>query len=133
MTLIERIESADGPDRNLFAEAHLALNPEPVGEQAPIQTDNWRAWSNGRYKFGQLLAAGAFLDAALTLVPDSDDRTAVFWQIGNDGAGGNPADFLARVLVCTDLTSREYKAVSATPALAVSAAALKAGGYDADL
>lgn len=114
MTLIERIESADRPDRELLAEAHLALNPEPVGEQGPIQTDNWRAWSNGSYKFGQLLAAGAFLDAALTLVPDPKS-----WSVGQHGdAEAGSSVFLPG--------GSMFHASASTPALALCAAALKA-------
>lgn len=74
-------------------------------------------------RYGPITAS---LDAAMSLMPKSDEQTATFWQVGNDGAGGEPSDYLARVLVCSNLTSREYRSVCATPALALCAAALRA-------
>lgn len=117
MKLSDRIAAAQEPDHALFAEAHLAIFPEPIGEQAPIQTDNWRAWSNRRYKFGQLLRHGAYVDAALTLVPEGWNRS---FTDDPDDLGGCIAELW---------TAKQHAwANAATPALAMTAAALKARG-----
>lgn len=108
MTLIERLEAASGPDRELDEAIWLATK---------CHIEPQRSYT-------------ASIDAALTLVPGSNEHTALFWQLGNDGAGGNPADFLARLLICTNLTSREFRAVAATPALALCIAALRARETD---
>jgi hypothetical protein len=66
------------------------------------------------------------LDAALTLVPDQAADEAVFWRVGNDGEGGNPADFKAEIYVTSLLVGKQFNGTAATPALALAIAALKA-------
>ena len=128
MTLPHRIEQAEGADRALDADIELA-----IGNWSPEHYEAWHRYQQCGESVNPPMCAPvdpqwftASIDAALTLVPSGDDQTAVFWQVGNDGQGGNPADFLARVLVCSGFTSRETKAVATTPALALCAAALRA-------
>lgn len=64
----------------------------------------------------------ASLDAAVTLVPGSDD---VFWRLGHDGEGPDPSVFRAEILVCSANIPGSV-ARSGTSALALCAAALKA-------
>lgn len=99
--LIERLEKATGPDRELDLSIHIALNPE--GDVARITAahprgfnsrdglawelstncvlyENWssnRCWSNGGYP---VPAVTSSIDAAMTLVPQSDDPTW-HWRI----------------------------------------------------
>lgn len=141
MTLIEQLEQAEGPSRELDAEIAAAVRyfPKNVGF----------VWKNdleancpeiGRVTCVTSLGTGgphyesprytASIDAALTLVPGSNEHTALFWQLGDDGAGGNPADFLARLLICTNLTSHQFRAVAATPALALCIVAIRAREAD---
>lgn len=68
----------------------------------------------------------ASLDAAMTLVPASDDTRAVFWRLGNDGEGGNPGDFKAEVLVASTYTAKTFSGLADTAPIALCAAALKA-------
>lgn len=117
--LIERIEGAEEGSRELDAEIARSL-----GRPWDYAAD----WGpRGRDKPVAYAYTGS-LDAAMSLVPEDNDHTAVFWQIGNDGAGGNPADYLCRVLVCSHVASKEYRSTAATPALALCAAALRAIG-----
>lgn len=127
--LIAQLESADGPDRKLLEAAYLMINPEPVGEQAPVQTANWRNWSCGCYNFRSLLSNEAYLDAAFKLVPEG-------WSIGlGDLRGYNPVIWRAHLrdhrpdsLTPAGHAHIWWEGHAATPALALAAAALKARG-----
>ena len=97
--LAQRCEAATGPDRALDAEICQAV-------------------------FGRFIGVAKYtasLDAALTLVPGE-----AFWRVGHDGAGPDPSAFRADVFQ-TPGTGLNV-ARSATPALALCAAALRAGG-----
>jgi hypothetical protein len=76
------------------------------------------------YGFGARFTAS--LDAAMTLVPKSDGNDAYFWTVGHDGEGPDPSDFKARVLHVTPFVHKQSSAVAATPALALTAACLRA-------
>ena len=116
--LARRCEEAEGPSRELDADIALTQGWHE------LPGDNW---CGPRGEIG-VPTYTASIDAAMSLVPSNTEHTVVFWQIGNDGEGANPADYLARILICSNLTSKEYRATAATPALALCSAALRAGG-----
>ena len=113
MTLIDRIASAQPEEqRELFEEGAYLLRPVWFA----VATD----WDDPGYeRFSAMLDAGAYLDAVLLMLPEDRPRWAVTGRnsatVGNkDGAPGP--------LVWVFAT---------TPALALLAAILKAGGHDA--
>jgi len=110
--LIERIEAASAPDREIdLLIMRYAENIGGPAENALPYTES--------------------VDAALTLVPEGE-----FWKIGNDGEGADPSDYAAAV-TCTWWPNgrkasphmRTLRATATTPALALSAAALKSRAY----
>lgn len=111
--LIARIESADGPDRELDCRIWCAIDVicrdfDLFSKVVPY-FDQWQA---PRYT--------ASIDAALTLVPED-----AFWRIGHDGEGADPSLFKAQVLMPM---VGQCVSIAATPALALAAAALKERG-----
>lgn len=114
LSLAERIERAEGPDRETFLEAGRAVMEE---------------WGlDRRALFADFVQSGAWLDAAMALVPDGwgwmaghrefpharayvENRELAF--VGLGGARRNPA-------------RKWFEVTAATPALALAAAALKA-------
>lgn len=132
MTLIERIEAATGPDREIDAEIWLAVVPGTTrketryihgftGKECVIDEtrENFRLVTVPSYT--------ASLDAAMTLVDTLGDAVgATFWRVGNDGEGGDPSLFKAEVLVVTSFASKQHVAVADAGALALCAAALRA-------
>ena len=108
MTLPQRIEAAEGAEQRHM----LELAWQEVHGEFPGGCE-WHSEANQR--FARLLNAGAYLNAALTLVPEGYD-----WSLDNfDGDQGKP-----HAWVCKD--GPFYNATAATPALALCAAALKA-------
>lgn len=140
--LVEKIERASGPDREMDAEIAVAL---AVGARGllhddheylslPDRRDPGPGVTAGHYWFhcrsGMSLRSADFytgsLDAAMTLLPDHE---GVGWRI-TDGAGGPTAE-----VWCFDYdTGKELYSVganpTATPALALLAAILKARSTD---
>ncbi len=70
--LVERIEAAKSDDPELFWEAQRIVNPEPStiwkNEQREVWTPEYAAYIALGHRFGELIDAGAYLDAAMTLV-----------------------------------------------------------------
>lgn len=114
-TLIERLEAADGPDRELMGRAFIALNPTPRDS-----FDALKAHSAKGLRFKKMLDAEAYESAALALVDLSNSTLSL--SIG--------ATNLALVTVMQDDPRTEppcFDGAGATPALAIVIAALKAG------
>ena len=102
--LIERLEKASEPDKKLWMDAYEAIH----GRQNI--TLRW-----GRFLV--LIDVGAWLDAAVMLVPEGR-----LWSVGQRT---NASGFVA-------CTSQSHKScIGTTSALALSIAALKAGLADA--
>jgi hypothetical protein len=114
--LIERVEAADGPDRDIeLAIVKFAYAKRWVG----------LCGYEGRINYGPLLWADRYgahftssLDAALTLVPEGWQRS--IW------IGDSDDQRTALVELCPYDADTEVKVRAATPALALCAAALKA-------
>ena len=102
--MIERLEKADKPDKKLWTAAYEAIH----GKQTISLS-----WG----RFLVLIDAGAWLDAAVMLVPEGR-----LWSVGQRT---NASGFVA-------CTSQSHKScIGTTSALALSIAALKAGLADA--
>lgn len=124
LALADRCEAAIGGDRELdvaISTAVTTFEPRRAGPGWPdenaLVVPAFPGWE-------PLPAYTASLDAAMTLVLEDAHRLR-FWRIGNDGEGGDPSAFKAEILAVTNLTSTTSKAIGATPALALCAAALK--------
>ncbi len=110
--LAERVMALAGPCRENDARITYACCPSmsKLGSvEDYLQTDACK----------KVRAYTSSLDAAMTLVP-----TDGFWRMGNDGEGRDPADYFAEIIAGSLL--QRFRAVAATPALALTAAALRA-------
>jgi len=106
LELAERVEKAERSNEFLDAEIDLIVQPDWGGD-APLYTHS--------------------LDAAMQLVPEDTDDTAWFWTVGHDGDGPDPSEFKARLLGARAFSAQiETVSTGATPALALTAAALRA-------
>lgn len=127
--LVERIEGAKSDDPELFWEAHRIVNPEPPtiwkNDQRDVWTQEYAAYVACGHRFGELIDADAYLDAAMTLVPEGAGLSVQrYWIAAVDGpvwsagisTGGIPSN-PRKVFECYD---------AATAALAVTAASLRA-------
>ena len=106
--LSDRVEALVGPNAAIFEEAFWAVNPN----YADIRG------------FRELLDAGAFLDAAMSLVAASDGTVGELWKVGAWDDNGVYAPHI-RATAWVYGAPRVY---AATPALALCAAALRARG-----
>lgn len=121
--LIARIESADGPDRELDAELMAISHDWKI--RALTKGSTYRDWCWVNRETGKWVTTSrqgyeytASIDAALTLVPDD-----LAWHIsGGERRGGYVS------IESGDDRVPEFKGLAATPALALAAAALKARG-----
>ena len=130
--LAERIEALEGilaveQGKALIYEARALIFPRPKQTRVPKQangepwggdgigpyTEEYKAWAEADKRFRAYMDAGAFLDAAMTLVPEG-------WSVGQWSVIGKPDS-------CQVFRGAEEVLVSAaTPALALCAAALRA-------
>lgn len=115
--LIERIEAASGPDRELDHEIYEYLG-SPVVRMVSATTHgtdlvNWAPFYT------------ASVDAALTLVPEGFE-----WSLEYQ-AGHHVSSDVECMIAIAKLGDpcRDWEATAATPALALCAAALKARAY----
>jgi hypothetical protein len=139
MTLIERLQGATGPDRALDAEIELSRRRFLFGAAAVagivIAPGGWLAGGNNPQPIAAPHYTGS-LDSAMTLVPEG-------WRWLVQSRGQDEAGCFARLespdFDCVyveagdhrsfDVTSgRDISATSATPAIALCIAALKARG-----
>lgn len=122
--LIERIESACGPDREIDCEIMCAANGwtfRKILQRAPNgQGVSFRCSDGDKGLYGTPKYTGS-LDAAMTLVPSD-----AFWRLGHDGNGADPSEYRAQIIVPM-VGGRDPQGISVaeTPALALCAAALK--------
>lgn len=136
LALADRVEKLTGPDREIDLAIHLAVHPDgdiarivkhprgldhQEGYQWEIRgasvvfekrTADGRCPHNGGYPLPQVTAS---LDAAMTLKPSE-----MCWNTGEVGEDDYPWACI------TDGDSKDYAATGATPALALTAAALRA-------
>lgn len=117
-TLASMVEAATGPDRALMCAAFKAAFPE-VSAGAWDAIDTWDAAYD---RFCAMLDVGAHESAAMTLV-DSN----WFCRVGNDGEGADPSLYRADIGHSTpDQIIAFTRVTAATPALALTAASLRA-------
>lgn len=131
LALALRVEQATGLDRESDALVAACLR---VGTEHAWSANypTWEGRADGRVyleKGGPSFAAPSYtasLDAAMTLMPDATASEGVFWKVGHDGEGADPCLFKATILVVTMFTSRKFEAIADKPALALTAASLRA-------
>lgn len=115
--LIERVEAAEGPCREIDCRVWCAVGGNSFGhfEVARAVVPDLNQWLAPRYT--------ASLDAAMTLIGDDH-----FWRVGHDGEGEDPSLF--RADIGEPVSIGFVRAVAATPALALVAASLRATRKD---
>jgi len=134
LELAERCEKATGPDRMIDAlvTKHFRLYRSLT---TPIADDRWIELreADGRLLMhvpGDVCAPYGYrglpfsssLDAAMSLVPEN-----AFWRLGHDGDGADPSEFRAQIIVpMVGGNDPRGIAIASTPALALTAAALRA-------
>jgi hypothetical protein len=139
LELAERVEALAGDLRPLNREVALAVGwcrqtPSEARRKHPawFHPDDCR---DGKVVMDSLHGTDVWreplnylgsLDAAMSLLPKSDAATAVFWKVGNDGEGGDPALFKATILVAHVFTSKAFSSVADTAPLAIVSASLRA-------
>lgn len=110
--------------------AHDCMFPEPPSNYQPRATPSfsveWSEWSKRMCAVRNFVQVGAHIDAAMTLLPAD-----AFWRLGNDGEGPDPADYKAEVMWFSSdhphsLLTHRKTSVASTPALAITAACLRA-------
>ncbi len=122
--LLARVEAAEaGEQRALLSEAFGELFPEPSADwrsNYAEEREAWNSWSMRRSAFRRMLDASAFESAAMMLVPEGrkvmlgEELKDVRWRatLSHYDAG--------------DLVWRHPFAFAPTPALALTAACLRA-------
>jgi len=123
ISLAERCEAATGGDRELFKDVWREVFPRPartwVTDNASEWTPEYTDWQELQDRFYELLDAEAWLDAAMTLVPDG-----WVWSMNTFAEPNRSAS--AYLMNASDEIIRTIKQYIATPALALCAASLRA-------
>lgn len=130
--LISRITASDGADLILDFAIHQALGRVPEGYGIVGGADGYfrKIPEPGKsYQGGSACPVPRYtmsLDAALTVAPRMpEDEPAVFWRVGHDREGADPADFLAELNVCDQHGCISFSSIADSAPLALCAAALK--------
>lgn len=137
--LIERIEAASGPDREIDCLIAVAASNEPTARVAYLAGYRWyKKPGAGRIPFAGAFGSGADLgmifherrytdsiDAALALVPEGFE-----WSLEYQ-AGHHVSSDVECMIAIAKLGDpcRDWESESYTPALALCAAALKVRAY----
>lgn len=119
IALAECVEKAEGPSHDLFEQAfYLSFPGHYMPGRSGYGPNRWET-------FKRFLDAGAYLDAAMTLVPELPGYRLFRYKIGKDGETGSP---YSEWIWGNDETRHVIQAmgIAATPALALTAAALRA-------
>jgi hypothetical protein len=116
--LAERIEAGTAEEQiDLITEAFRAISPKPtniwVTDNAGPWTDEYSDWNDRQWRFFGMLEAEAWESAAMTLVPEPHS-----FAVGLDGSGAGASVFTSSMAM--------LKGAAATPALALTAACLRA-------
>lgn len=122
--LIERIEAASGPDRELDAQICIAIGLSQ--DNSIACQDGWCVGSATNPNPHLSPAFSASIDAAMSLIPRPTDDGNYTFAVGD--CHENEYDSWACVTEPPP-SSVDHRAHAATPALALSAAALKARAY----
>lgn len=124
MALAERVEKASGDDqRELLIEAFKAIHGQKPHRPSGGSPE-WLAWLHLFNPFFKKLEARAFLDAAMSLVPEG-----YIWMVTNSGLEHpTKPDFTraSAVVAEWESTAPMDDRSAATPALALTAASLRA-------
>jgi hypothetical protein len=135
LDLAERCEKAEGSDQDallqeawglLFPKPDRADEPEWQGVPGTLREPLFHDWKVRQLAFQALLSAKAFVDAALTLVPEG-----YLLGLTNVADGAAPDFSKATALVARLPDEQTQPAVAASMALAICAAALRARAANA--
>lgn len=130
MELASRVEAGEGPDREAFEEAYTAIHgmswQAAAYHHGSLGGEPDRAKQEAAFRFGELVRVRAWLDAAATLVPPGDDATGELYRLEAYSTNG--------VLVPTHVRASAWvpgapRAYAATPAMALTAACLRARAH----
>ena len=121
--LAERVEGMTAPTRSIFLEAFAACYPKPpdfelVWRDEKPKQPIYHAWANRWVTFRKLIDAEAWEQAAILLVPDG-----FTWSWTNKAGEEGP---FAECWGEPSGTFRHRDSFAASPALALTAAALRA-------
>lgn len=120
LALAERVEKAVGAETGRFlTKAFYRINGSTFDARNMTESD-LREWMDKERRFFRLLEVGAYLDAALTLVPERWTYSAY------QGPSGQPHKWALRTIRDGDQRYTEVEAKAHTPALALTTAALRA-------
>ncbi len=125
--IIERLEAASGPDRELDGAIALSFGwtfEKMKGDRRPY----YRKPGNTEYYLrSEPPHYTSSIDAALSLVPED-----AFWRIGHDGEGADPSEYRADVLLSRHPDPIVCSEVASTPAITLCIAALRARAHKAE-
>lgn len=132
LALAERVEAIEGDGVAAMAEAWFAINgPEPANgynpRGYPAFCPKWESYISARGRFMNFLDQKAFLDAAMTLVPNARGHwPQVIMTTTNPN---NPIKQRERVEIWVKGKGKPVRSNAATLALAITAAALRGHAY----
>ena len=120
LALAERVEAATSTEQREMLEAAFVAIHGPKPERVHGGSPEWLAWLDLHNPFFALLQAGGFLDAAMSLVPSGDA-----WTVGQNV---HHRHWVASInyLDNGEPKSRDGSNCASTPALALTAACLRA-------
>lgn len=121
--LARRCEDAGEGSREIDGEIFKAACNCPGDEWWRFDDGLWcRQDKEDRVAFDLPPSYTTSLDAAMTLVP-----AEAFWRLGHDGDGADPSEFRAQIIIPRlGGTDARGLAICSTPALSLTAAALRA-------
>lgn len=123
--LAGRVEATDVEHDDIFVEAFNAIFPKPSriweDEEREEWTTEYDRWNAKSWVFSNYLDAGAWLNGALLLVPEG-----LIWGIANCGVKNDQPDLNRATATCGKPDDTNGPVEAATPALALTAAALRA-------
>lgn len=133
LALADRVEKLTGPDDDIFREAFDACFPKP---ERVWEDEGRECWSteyenhhNLSWRFESFLEVGAYLDAAMLLVPEKWG-----WQLSKTGVAGawlisdGQQPITVGGITFPGVTA-QVRAEAISPALALTSAALRARAH----
>jgi hypothetical protein len=122
--LIAKLEAATEPTRELMCDAFAICYPDtPLPERGASHTETaaWNHWLDRRFRFGHLINAQAWTDAALMLVPPGYS-----WALIKEHAHGETCTHRATLYAPTSWRATAQERHPHHIALAIAIAALRA-------
>lgn len=124
-SLIARVEGASADSEDLFSDVFDAVFPQP--DSAWLSSGEWSPeysnWNDLQWRFYNFTNVGAWLDAAITLVPEG-----MSFEVRSSGLGDKGQATVWNPMTQPGLSSHESYRVNncSGPAIALTAACLRA-------